>query len=360
MGSDLRQNPITGEWVFIATDRSKRPDQFEKKQREDKEPVLYDPKCPFCPGNEGMTPESDKHDKPFNSLLYYGNGNGGWVTRGFPNKFRFLSLEESLNRTSNNGYTVMGARGAHEVIVETPTHTGEVHELALDFIVKMFRAYQERAADLRNDPFIKYISLWKNAGKAAGASLSHPHSQLAALPFNTDHNKKMLYGLKRWADEHDDECGYCAIGEREIASGERVISVNGDYVAYAPFWSESPFTVTILPRTHREYFEEVPLDEVVSFSEIVQDVMGRISHVLDTPNYNWWVHNAPVNLNVDEDLRDDGEYHFQKNGLLFHWKFNIRPKLNIQAGFEYGTHMEINPTAPELAAQYLREKKREL
>jgi UDPglucose--hexose-1-phosphate uridylyltransferase len=48
---ELRQEPITNNWVIIATERSKRPSDFPVQQEKRK-----GGKCPFCEGNEGKTP----------------------------------------------------------------------------------------------------------------------------------------------------------------------------------------------------------------------------------------------------------------------------------------------------------------
>ncbi len=79
---EFRQNPITREWVVIATERARRPDQFARKQRLAALPA-YDAKCPFCPGNEHLTPPE----------TFRLPGDGGWAVRCFPNKFSALAFE---------------------------------------------------------------------------------------------------------------------------------------------------------------------------------------------------------------------------------------------------------------------------
>ncbi|MCL5671569.1 MAG: hypothetical protein M1423_09805 [Acidobacteria bacterium] len=52
---ELRHNVLTREWVIIATERAKRPQEFVKVRRSKEERLSFDPKCPFCPGNEAMS-----------------------------------------------------------------------------------------------------------------------------------------------------------------------------------------------------------------------------------------------------------------------------------------------------------------
>ena len=110
---ELRRDPIIGRWVIIATERSKRPTDFEKEEEQ------ADFKhCPFCPGNESKTPPE--------ILAYRTNGSKpndpGWWVRVVPNKYPALQIKGALNRTGEGMYDKMNGIGAHEVIIETPDH----------------------------------------------------------------------------------------------------------------------------------------------------------------------------------------------------------------------------------------------
>ena len=52
---ELRQNRVTKEWVVIATERAKRPDQMVQK-KEAKKVESYSATCPFCANNEHLAP----------------------------------------------------------------------------------------------------------------------------------------------------------------------------------------------------------------------------------------------------------------------------------------------------------------
>jgi UDPglucose--hexose-1-phosphate uridylyltransferase len=51
----LRQDRTTKEWVIIAVERAKRPHDFKKIGSIVERPIYKD-NCPFCPGNEYLTP----------------------------------------------------------------------------------------------------------------------------------------------------------------------------------------------------------------------------------------------------------------------------------------------------------------
>ncbi len=54
----LRQDPTTKEWVIIAAERSKRPHDFIKTEALIEKPA-YKEDCPFCQGNEHLTPQEE-------------------------------------------------------------------------------------------------------------------------------------------------------------------------------------------------------------------------------------------------------------------------------------------------------------
>ena len=171
---ELRYNPLIDTWVIIASERSKRPSDFPAKE-EKKDTGT----CPFCPGNEHMTP-------PETLSLRENDGEnaGSWLIRAFPNKFAALKSNGESSRIEMEGiYEKMPGVGVHEVIVETPDHNRHLKDETEDHIFKILKAWQQRYSELKKDSRIKYTQLFKNHGAAAGASLVHPHSQLIATPF---------------------------------------------------------------------------------------------------------------------------------------------------------------------------------
>jgi len=53
---EFRQNMVSKEWGIIATERAKRPDHFVQKKEARPSLPSHRADCPFCPGNESMTP----------------------------------------------------------------------------------------------------------------------------------------------------------------------------------------------------------------------------------------------------------------------------------------------------------------
>ena len=171
---ELRKDPIINRWVIIATERQKRPSDFPLETEEKTSEEL----CPFCPGREDKTPpeilsyrnDSTKPNKP------------GWWIRVVPNKYPALVIEGSLDKRGDGIYDQMNGIGAHEVIIETPDHNLTLPDLEPKHIEDVIWVYRDRIVDLKKDKRFKYILIFKNHGRKAGASLSHSHSQLIATP----------------------------------------------------------------------------------------------------------------------------------------------------------------------------------
>jgi UDPglucose--hexose-1-phosphate uridylyltransferase len=328
---ELRKDPVTGQWVIIATDRAKRPSDFVRERVQ----IRGTRFCPFCYGSESKTPPE--------ILAYRSDGSSpntpGWSLRVVANKFPALGIEGSLNRQGEGLYDKMNGIGAHEVIIETAKHDQTLASLPARSVEDVLWAYRDRILDLKKDRRFKYILIFKNHGDGAGASLEHTHSQLIALPVIPKRVIEELDGAR----EHynfKDRCIFCDIIRQELESKVRVISENDGFLAIAPYAPRFPFEMWILPKTHQSAFEESQKREFELLAPMLKDMLMRLDRVLDNPAYNYVIHTSPMGEN-------DQEY--------YHWHIEIMPRLTRVAGFEWGTSFYINPTPPEESAKFLRD-----
>lgn len=334
--SEFRREPVTGRWVIIAVEKGR--EEFFTPE----EPLEEKPPCPFCPGNEGLTPPE--------IIAYREEGTNpnepGWWTRVFANKFPVLNIEGDLNKRGIGLFDLMDGIGAHEIIVETPDHSKALFDLRDHELEKVFWAYRDRILDLRRDPRLKYVLIFKNHGRAAGARLPHAHSQLIALPVIPKAVQEELAGAGNYF-RLKERCIFCDVIRQELEQGERLLMENKNFLAYVPFAARFPFEIWILPKRHRHCFTESTKEEMIDLARILRDVLSRLSQALRNPPFNYLLHGAPYLSSEDE------EFHQIQAG--YHWHLEIVPRLLRVAGFEWGTGFYVNPVSPERAAAKLRE-----
>jgi UDPglucose--hexose-1-phosphate uridylyltransferase len=328
---ELRKDPIVGRWVIIATERGKRPSDFDRIEMPRKGGF-----CPFCPGNESKTPPEVYADREPGSP----RDGPGWHVRVVSNKFPALQIEGDLKRRGEGMYDKMNGVGAHEVIIESPAHETDTSELPLIQIERVLVALRERMLDLAKDKRFRYVQVFKNRGDAAGASLEHSHTQLIATPIIPRRVDEELRGCASHFLAKE-RCIYCDIVDQESDYQKRIVCENEHFLVFEPFASRFPFETWVLPKHHAQYFEEAPIATIPSLAAILKELLVRMNIALNNPPYNYVLHTSPCN---DWDL----PHHY-------HWHIELMPKLTKVAGFEWGTGFYINPTPPEEAATHLRE-----
>jgi UDPglucose--hexose-1-phosphate uridylyltransferase len=191
--------------------------------------------------------------------------------------------------------------------------------------------------DLRLDKRFKYILIFKNHGKVAGASLEHSHSQLIALPIVPKRVREEMEGAGRYY-EYKERCVYCDMIRDEQREKERVIYEDASFIAFCPYVSRFPYEIWILPKLHCSDFANIRRDCVPCMARALRDSLLRLKKLLSDPPFNFIIHTSPVNGHE----RDD-----------YHWHVEIMPKLAKVAGFEWGSGFYVNPVPPDIAAKNL-------
>jgi UDPglucose--hexose-1-phosphate uridylyltransferase len=331
---ELRKDPVVGRWVIISTERGKRPSSFASVSKR-----VAAKMCPFCPGREHHTPpEVTAYRTPGSEP-----NQPGWTLRVIPNKYPALRVEGDLERAPKGLYDKMNGVGAHEVIIETPDHACDIVDMSDEAVRDIFWTYRERMIDLERDVRIKYILVFKNHGEAAGASLEHAHSQLIATPIIPKRVAEEMEGAKRYF-EFKERCIFCDIVRQEISENERLVSDFDSFIAIQPFAPRFPFETWIIPKTHQSSYMEMSDADHLTLARCFKDTLSRLKLALNDPPFNFILHTRPIS-------KESREY--------YHWHFEIIPKLTKVAGFEWGSGIYINPTAPEESAAFLKEMKPE-
>ncbi len=324
---ELRFNVITREWVTIAMERAKRPDQFRRKNEKKALPAR-DPQCPFCPGNEAMTPPAT-YSIPDDST---------WRVRVTPNKFAALSATGERTRLIQGIRRTVTGVGIHEVMVETPVHNKVTALLTDPEVELIIQTYMNRFAAASADQRIEQVTIFKNHGEAAGTSLEHPHSQMIATPVITAQLRLRLSHALEHFDEYG-ECIFCRVRSPEVQEGTRVVLETEHFVAFVQFATCTPFSFLIMPRRHMACFTEMKDAEAADLARNLRRSLAKLYHGLADPDFNYVVRTAPI------------EY---CGGKYYHWYVSVIPRLTKMAGFELGSGMFINVSLPENDAAFLR------
>ena len=231
----------TQRWIVISPVRSDRPD--EHRDGESKE-------CPFCCGNESMTPPE---------VLRIGQGYQnclGWTIRVVPNLFPITDI--------------------HEVIIHSPDHNKDIEDFDTDHVAMLLNVYRSRFQAHITDG---QVMIFCNHGEHAGASLAHPHSQLVVLPkqINLD-----------------------ALVREPVTN---IVDDNNYFVTYCPDFSQWPYEVWIAPKKDSGTFADTTDDELKDLAVILQKSLRRLKVKYNDPTtkkihkfaafaYNFYIHHA--------------------------------------------------------------------
>jgi UDPglucose--hexose-1-phosphate uridylyltransferase len=327
--SELRQNFATKEWVVIATERARRPEEMVR-HRERKVLASQVPTCPFCLGNESLTPPE--------VLRIPVSGNVPWHVRVVPNKFSALSRDTQPTRTVHRSRRAVQGFGVHDVIIETPDHAQVLALMPDSYVAEILRVYKTRYDELSLDPRIAHITIFKNHGLDAGTSLEHPHSQLIATPVISHQVRERFQHALRHFDDYG-ECMFCQMLQEELDEQVRLVTVSEHFVALELYASPAPFCTHIYPRRHMASFGDVSAAEINDLARMLRSTLAKLYHGLADPDFNFTIRSAPAeNVGVK----------------YFHWYLSVIPRLTRVAGFELGSGMFINTVLPEAAAEFLR------
>lgn len=333
--NELRKDYLLNRWVVIAVERSRRPTDFikEKKIKTKKQKP-----CPLCVGNESLTPPA--------VLLYLNENNRikkeidnkkprktNWIIRVVPNLFPAFSNPKNLQnkKVQKEKYDEV-ALGHHEVLVESPNHDDNIANMKNDQLINLINAYIDRLRDLSTKPYVKHVAIFRNYGKEAGASLTHAHSQIIAMPIvpiiiNEEINFSKNYYKK------NKECIFCKIIKKE-KTNQRLIFQNDNFITFAPYASVHPMEFWIVPKNHDYTILNLSVEEKMDFIESMKKSFSALKKLVNNPPYNYGFH-----LSINK-----------KTSEYYHWHLEVYPKLSVWAGFEKSTGVYINTISPERAA----------
>jgi UDPglucose--hexose-1-phosphate uridylyltransferase len=319
--NQLRLDPLSGRWIAVTNER-RDPDAifvpralYDEDQHDD---------CPFCPGNEGLTPPA---------LETYGS-DGKWVVRVVPNLHpAFEGSRPFVVDHKGPVFSEAPASGIHEVVVFSPEHNLTWSSFSDEQCAIVMNTLRDRIRVHQDTPGLRYSQAIVNAGTDAGSSIEHPHGQLLGIPFVPRELVDEQGSFTRFAGG----CLLCTASAYEERSGYRIVDAGKHAIVYSPFWAGSPYEMLVVPRTHETHLHAADPDSLQGVGEAIRDGLAALRHERGEVAYNVVFHAAPYRATAP-----------------FHWHAHILPKMTTRAGFELGTGVYINVIGPEQAADELR------
>lgn len=336
--TELRRSKIRQEWVIIAAGRAERPMIAEPERSVASGGA---DECPFCVGNESMTPPE---------IYRVGGPDGMWRVRVVPNRFPALASREEGKPVSRSRLLQRReGSGAHEVVIETPDHKTQLADLPEGQIEAVLETIAVRVQTLQESPEHHYVLAFKNHGREAGASQSHSHFQILAMPAVPDAVRRMLSTASAYY-ESEGRCVFCDTLEEELHAESRVIEKADGFVILAPYDSRIPFEIAIYPLEHASDFTTIARAARRGLARALKRALGRLRCVCGDVPYTLVLQTAP-----NPRSASDGSIGWETLTLAYHWRFELLPRTTRLGGVEWGTGVYINAVAPEEAARALRE-----
>jgi UDPglucose--hexose-1-phosphate uridylyltransferase len=325
---ELRKDPITRSWVMTGDDPS-----------ESAPPP--DAPCRFCPDSPHPT-----------QVISAVPDSSAWSARSMVHPAPLYHIEGEPGRRGDGIYDRMNSVGAHEVLVENPGHDRQLWKASDEEIGQFLRLAAERILDLKRDPHIKYVSLFKDFGPNAGQEFNHPTSQLIGTMFVP---RRVLYELRAGREyfQGKERCVFCDILAQEERQGSRVIEARGDYVALGPYAPRVPYETWILPRNHEASFERTGLSKPglrTNLAALVRRTLQRVRTI--TEGFHLVLHTSPNSHHPSKTLG-----YWKTIDDDYHWHIEIMPVIEAKARSYTFKEVYYSPVSSETAVKQLREAK---
>ncbi len=326
--SELRQDPVSQDWVIIAPNRAKRPDQLSARKGSRVSTPRED--CPF----EFEALAQTQEWPPFVPADVD-------VKMKFvvvPNKFPIVNANQSCDVRIREKFYVTRAGAGHHNLLITRDHNKNFLGVDVATAQAIFAEFQNQYRAAAKESCHAYLSTFCNWGPLSGASIWHPHYQMISLPVLPPHVARSLRGSEAYF-RRTKHCVRCDIIRNEKRIKKRIVGENNEAIAIVRYTGKSPFEINILPKRHASFFEKSSPAVVNDVVELVRAVMKVFKKKLNDPDLNFFIHSAPL----------DG-----KPYAHHHWHVELLPKLSTAAGLEFSTEIYVNSVDPDDAAAILK------
>ncbi|MCL1866880.1 MAG: galactose-1-phosphate uridylyltransferase [Oscillospiraceae bacterium] len=313
--AELRYDPISAEWVMVASHRQERP-QMPKDW------------CPFCAGS-GKVPDS------------------GYDVFRYPNDFPALSMAPPApDSVATDLFRTSPAYGKCEVILYSDDHNATLGDLDDAHVHKLAELWQSTFAELSEHEKVKYVFMFENRGEQVGVTMPHPHGQVYAYPYIPSKIERETQSAREYFAQNKRSLFGDLLNEEKRVK-VRIIAENEHFTVYVPFYAKTAYAVHVTANREVADLSGMTVDEIKSLGVTLRDCARMYDSLYGFAfPYMMCMHNAPV---------DGGDY----SGIFrFHVEFisllRSRDKQQFFASSESGAGAFCNPTCPEEKAEELR------
>ena len=327
---DLRKDYVLDKFVLVPSSSSSSAPNAEEKKPE---------KCPYCPGNESLTPPallalvvqagmlqrlSDSEDSVVED----------WAVRVFDSSAPVVTTTSAATYSEKPLYSEP-AYGYHQVVVATPDHKQTLPQMSIEQWSNVLVVVQDRVRWLYTQKGVTYVSIYVNSGVSAGARVAHPHFDMVTFSSIPPTIELEAEGFHRFMNENGN-CPACNMISVE-SSGPRQILATDSFLAISPWASTYPYEYWIYPKRHVTSFSKITQKEINDLALILRATLGGMSKALKEVPFNLVFHLSPE----------------KKNSRQIHWHIEVYPQLSAWSGLERGFGVYVNNTRPEKAADIL-------
>jgi UDPglucose--hexose-1-phosphate uridylyltransferase len=327
MPGELRKDPATGKWVLVRPRVSNNGGASQST-------------CPFCPGNEHLTPPEIAVYRPPAG----GSGRADWEVRVVPERDPYFFIEEDLVREGIGMFDRISTRGASEIVVESPDHDMRLEDADEAQLERILWMYRDRVTDLKRDLQIRNVVVTRRYGKP-GSTIHHPYSRILAAPIVFDDLRAELTQAREYY-AYKRRCVFCDTIREEAAAGDRLLQMTSHFAAFVPYAARVPFELRVLPRRHESAFEAIIPDEVADLARLLKRLSGLLVKAIGNPSYRMTLHTAP-NLAVKIV---QGEWDTIERDYHWHLEILVYPERAMEVA-----GIAVTDMLPEEAARILRE-----
>jgi UDPglucose--hexose-1-phosphate uridylyltransferase len=327
--SGFRFDEFTESWVAVAGARRGLPIDPAVRRSVEPPPEVSARGCPFCPGAESELEPT---------VAAFCDDAGAWHVRAVRNRYPIVRDDAALPAPAPGGRELPAA-GVHEVLIETRAHALDWPDFDPPRAALVARMYRDRVRALAALPAARSVALFRNRGRRAGSSQSHPHAQVLATAM-VPHGVAQRDALARRHFERTHGSLLGATLERELALGLRIVEETARFVTLCPYAPHRNYETWIVPRAPvPAVFADLSDEDAAALGIALSRATGALRTASNGADYNLVLRAPPLEAPRDGAMG---------------WHLELLPRTGGDAGFELSTGVDVVSTSPEQAAAELR------